>query len=144
MYMKPQAQQSKRRFIAIGVVILAVVGGLWLFDTQFAQGKEVPSDALVVDVRTPGEYAGGHYDGSINIPVSRIGVNLARFGAKSRKIIVYCRSGSRSHVAKRILEQAGFTDVEDGGSFSSMRRRKRAQRSTPPQSTTPPQSNATQ
>ncbi len=137
--MKPQAQQSKRRFIAIAGVILAVGAGLWLFDTQFAQGKEVPAHALVVDVRTPGEYAGGHYDGAINIPVSRIGAEQAKLGAKDCKIIVYCHSGSRSHVAKRVLERAGFTNVEDGGSFSSMRRRKRAKNTTPPQPQPQPQ-----
>lgn len=130
--MKPQSQKIRRHFITLAAVALAVGVGLWLFDYHIAQGKDVPTNALVVDVRTPGEYAGDHYEGAVNIPVSQLGARLQELGARDRNIIVYCRSGNRSRTAKSILERAGFTKVEDGGSFSSMRRRKRAQRSASP------------
>lgn len=122
----------KRHLVAVGAVALAVGAGLWLFDNHIAQGKEIPADALVVDVRTPGEFAGGHYDGAVNIPMSQLRSRQSEFGPKNRHIIVYCRSGSRSATAKRFLERAGFTRVEDGGGINRMRRRKRAQPGKPP------------
>lgn len=129
---KQQTQQYQRKLIAFVAVAAAVAVGLWLFDNHSAKGGEVPVDALVVDVRTAGEYSGWHYEGAINIPVSQLGGRLGELGAKDRNIIVYCRSGSRSANAKSILERAGFTRVQDGGSLHDMRRRKRASRSTAP------------
>ncbi len=130
--MKPQSDQLKRRLVAFGAVVLLVGGGLWLFDNHLAQGKEVPADALVVDVRTAGEFSGGHYEGAVNIPMSSLRARLGDLGAKDRHIIVYCRSGSRSAVAKRFLKRAGFTNVEDGGGIHRMRRRKRAKKASQP------------
>ena len=120
----------KPKAVAVVGVMLLVVVGLWLFDTHLAEGKDIPATALVVDVRTPGEYRSGHYEGAKNIPLSQLRSRLAELGPKDGHIIVYCRSGSRSAVAKRLLERVGFTRVEDGGSLSRMRRRKRA-RSAP-------------
>ena len=131
--MKKKPPQPKRPIVVIVVLCIVVGFGLWHYRDYFTKAKEIPADALVVDVRTPGEFAGGHYEGALNIPVSQIGGRLGELGAKDRNIIVYCRSGSRSRTAKSILDRAGFTNVEDGGSFSSMRRRKRAQRRPPPE-----------
>jgi rhodanese-related sulfurtransferase len=90
-------------------------------------GKEVSgmveNGALVVDVRTAGEFSGGHIEGAINIPYDRVAQKLPAVEAdQSRPIVVYCLSGSRSSAAKRSLEQAGYTNVVNGGSYHSMRR----------------------
>ncbi len=133
--MKVGSPKIKRQIVALGAVALAVGVLVWLYDNHLAQGKKIPADALVVDVRTPGEYAGGHYHGAINIPLSQLRSRMSELGPKNRHIIVYCRSGSRSAVARRILVRAGFSKVEDGGSLSRMRRRKRARRAPGPQPT---------
>jgi rhodanese-related sulfurtransferase len=75
---------------------------------------------FIVDVRTPPEFAAGHYPGAVNIPLNEIFERLGEFGHKDRKIIVYCRSGSRSAFAKRILEQSKFSNVTNGGSLVNM------------------------
>ncbi|HRP68707.1 MAG TPA: rhodanese-like domain-containing protein [Turneriella sp.] len=70
--------------------------------------------AKVVDVRSAGEFAGGHYKGAINIPLDALSSRLNTLGDKSKPVIVYCASGMRSGSAKRVLESAGFTQVENG------------------------------
>lgn len=69
----------------------------------------VDGGALLVDVRTPGEFASGHIPGAVNIPVQDIDGRLDELGSKNRPIILYCRSGVRSAQAARVLANAGFT-----------------------------------
>jgi NADPH-dependent 2,4-dienoyl-CoA reductase/sulfur reductase-like enzyme/rhodanese-related sulfurtransferase len=85
----------------------------------------VSEGPLVVDVRTPGEFAGGAYPGALNIPLDEVPNRLAEFGAKDREIVVYCASGARSGYAARILAQAGFAKVANGGGVAQMMRRGR-------------------
>lgn len=73
--------------------------------------------AIIVDVRSKGEYAGGHIKGSVNIPVDSIGNNTSRFTDKNKPIITCCASGMRSGVAKNILKSKGYTQVYNGGSW---------------------------
>ncbi|MBN8575475.1 MAG: rhodanese-like domain-containing protein [Cytophagales bacterium] len=72
--------------------------------------------AIIVDVRSKGEYAGGHIKGSVNIPVDSIGTT-SRFSDKNKPIITCCASGMRSGVAKNILKSKGYTQVYNGGSW---------------------------
>jgi rhodanese-related sulfurtransferase len=65
---------------------------------------------ILVDVRTPEEYASGHIPTAVNIPVSQI-AEKPPTDDKAALIIVYCRSGARSTTAKRTLDQLGYTDV---------------------------------
>ena len=65
---------------------------------------------LVLDVRTPEEYAAGHLPGAVNIPHDGLGSRTAELsGARERDIVVYCRTGKRTAEALEILRQAGFT-----------------------------------
>ena len=83
--------------------------------------KEWISDgALIVDVRTPGEFEAGHYKNSINIPLNDMEKNLEILGDKSRPIIVHCRSGWRSIEAKKVLEKHGYEKVLNAGGLSNM------------------------
>ena len=77
----------------------------------------IDEGAYLVDVRTKGEFAEGHVKGSINIPLDRVPGELAKFKNK-KNIIVFCRSGGRSSQAKSILEQNGFTNVINGGTWN--------------------------
>ena len=76
--------------------------------------------AIIVDVRSKGEYAGGHIKNSINIPVDQLANNLSRLKDKNKTIITGCASGMRSGSAKTILLNNGYTDVHNGGGWGSL------------------------
>lgn len=79
---------------------------------------------LVVDVRTPREFARGAYPGAINIPLDSLDDRLDEFGSFSREITVYCASGARSDYAREMLQRKGFKNVINGGGIVQMMRRK--------------------
>lgn len=77
----------------------------------------IDEGAFLVDVRTPAEFAEGQVKGSVNIPLDRLPAELAQFKNK-KNIIVFCRSGGRSGQAKAILEQNGFSNIINGGTWN--------------------------
>jgi rhodanese-related sulfurtransferase len=79
----------------------------------------VEEGAYLVDVRTPAEFAEGHVNGSVNIPLDNVVSELPKFKNK-KNIIVFCRSGNRSGQAKSILEQNGITGVVNGGTWQDV------------------------
>jgi phage shock protein E len=81
---------------------------------------KIKAGALVVDVRTPAEFAAGAYPGATNIPRDQVEKRLTDFGDRKRAIVVYCRSGNRSGQAKVILEKNGFSDVTNGGGLKDL------------------------
>jgi len=82
----------------------------------------IQSGALVIDVRTPGEFSGGAIKGALNIPYDEIIQKIGNLETdKSRTIIVYCHSGARSRAAKKSLERIGYTQVVNAGAFSKVR-----------------------
>ena len=80
----------------------------------------VKQGAVILDVRTKGEYAGGHIRGSVNIPVDQLNNNTSRFTDKNKVIITCCASGNRSGMAKNILKSKGYTQVYNGGGWMSL------------------------
>ena len=93
------------------------------------KGAPDPVDAIksgdytVVDVRTKREFAAGHVKGAKNIDLNgnfQAGISRLR---KDGKYVLYCRSGNRSSQAKRLMENAGFTHVLDGGGLSRLQRK---------------------
>jgi phage shock protein E len=79
----------------------------------------VRNGAIIVDVRSEGEYKGGHIEGSLNVPVSNLLENFSKI-EKTKTIITCCASGMRSGAAKTILMSSGYEDVHNGGSWSSL------------------------
>lgn len=69
-------------------------------------------DVVIIDVRTESEYKSGHLKEAVNIPVGEIG---SIEYDKDTKIIVYCRSGSRSANAAKVLSEMGYSKVLDMG-----------------------------
>lgn len=64
---------------------------------------------LILDVRSPEEYAEGHIPGAINIPHDQLGSRLAEIGKyKDKDVVLYCRSGRRVGIAAGVLQAAGF------------------------------------
>jgi len=80
----------------------------------------VKQGAIILDVRSKGEYAGGHIKGSINIPVDQLGSNLGKLKDKNKTIITCCASGMRSASAKSILSSGGYTQVHNGGGWNNL------------------------
>ncbi len=80
----------------------------------------IKQGAIVLDVRSKGEFAGGHIKNSINIPVDQLSNNLSKLKNKNKCIICCCASGMRSGTAKRILESQGYTAVFNGGSWNEL------------------------
>ncbi len=83
----------------------------------------VKQGAMILDVRTKGEYAGGHIRGSVNIPLDKLVDNLNKLKGKNSPIITCCASGARSATAKGVLTNRGFTNVHNGGSWMSLNRK---------------------
>ncbi len=72
------------------------------------------ADALLVDVRTPAEFAQGHIPGAINLDVNSDSfASSIRQWDRNRPILVYCRSGRRSARACSMLHETGFTQLLD-------------------------------
>lgn len=79
----------------------------------------VQSGALLLDVRTEGEFASGHLTGAKNIPVGDLAARIGDVGAdKARPIVVYCASGMRSATASSMLKRHGFVAVHDLGAMA--------------------------
>lgn len=97
--------------------------GLALSATACAPAAEpvaLDPGTVVIDVRTPAEFASGHLDGAVNIDVQS-----SDFEARVSELdpagtyFVYCRSGNRSGQAIDRMEALGFSDLTNGGSVES-------------------------
>jgi len=95
-----------------------------LFSSIFGKSADfaqlVKDGAVILDVRTPGEYAGGHIKGSKNIPLQSIQQNLSKI-PKDKVIITCCASGMRSGSAKSLLLSSGYKEVHNGGGWMSLK-----------------------
>uniref|UniRef100_A0A7V4AN20 Rhodanese-like domain-containing protein n=1 Tax=Thermus tengchongensis TaxID=1214928 RepID=A0A7V4AN20_9DEIN len=72
--------------------------------------RALESGAVVVDVRTPQEFAAGHVPGAINLPVEAI-ASWADQVPKDKPVYLYCRSGNRSRQAAEYLKKKGYTNL---------------------------------
>ncbi|MBS1666534.1 MAG: rhodanese-like domain-containing protein [Bacteroidetes bacterium] len=75
--------------------------------------------AIIIDVRTKGEYQGGHIKNSINIPLDGLSSHLSKI-KKDKPVITCCASGMRSASAKSMLKSAGYSEVYNGGSWMGL------------------------
>jgi phage shock protein E len=112
-------------YVIAGIIVALVVvkffsGGSLMADKEEIK-KKIKDGALVVDVRSVGEFSGGHFNGALNIPVDEVQRRISEFGTnKDREIILYCRSGGRAGSAKQILESAGYKKVTNAGGLTDM------------------------
>ncbi|MEW5674999.1 rhodanese-like domain-containing protein [Flavobacterium enshiense] len=79
----------------------------------------VAKEAVIIDVRTTGEFAAGHIKGAKNIPLDTIATKVSEIKKLNKPVIVCCRSGMRSGQAATILKQNGI-DVINGGGWESL------------------------
>jgi rhodanese-related sulfurtransferase len=80
----------------------------------------IQNGAQIIDVRTKGEFEGGHIKNSINIPLQNLDSGISRI-KKDRPVITCCASGMRSASAKSLLKSKGFTEVHNGGSWIALK-----------------------
>jgi phage shock protein E len=98
---------------------------LFGFGPSVDYAELVKQGAIILDVRSKGEYAGGHIKGSINISVDQLSNNLNKLKDKNKPIITCCASGMRSASAKSILKSNGFKEVHNGGGWYSLQNKLR-------------------
>lgn len=99
-------------------LVLAVLVAVGALTACSGESVEVTDDTVILDVRTPEEFAEGHLVGAQNIDVSADGFDdeVAQLDTDV-PIVVYCRTGSRSAEAVERMEALGFTDLTDVGSL---------------------------
>ncbi|MEY4974186.1 MAG: hypothetical protein RLZZ55_974 [Bacteroidota bacterium] len=79
----------------------------------------VKEGAMIIDVRSPAEFNGGHVKGAVNIPLQAIQSSFNKI-PKNKVIITCCASGMRSGSAKSLLKAAGY-NVHNGGGWMSLK-----------------------
>lgn len=79
----------------------------------------VAAGARLIDVRTPEEFASGHIDGAVNIPIDELPARIGELEPSEDPVVIYCRSGRRSAIAATALVDAGFEAVYDLGPMSA-------------------------
>lgn len=100
--------------IVTGVLLLKKTGEL----STNAALAYLQQGALVIDVRTPGEFNGGHLASAINIPLDEIATELPRrVPDKTQVLLLHCASGVRSGMAKSKLRRLGYTQAFNLGSY---------------------------
>ena len=104
-------------YIAFGAFFVFVIGKQIMAARRRIPGEQarslVKSGAILVDVRSSGEFASGHLPGAVNYPLHELGRRLEGLPAKGA-IVVYCHSGARSARAFSMLKRAG-REVHDLG-----------------------------
>ena len=75
----------------------------------------VEKGAIIIDVRSSGEFSGGHIKGSKNIPLNEISAKINEIKKLNKPVIACCASGMRSSQATSILKQNGIDAINGGG-----------------------------
>ncbi len=123
------ARNAAHRYIGSGLMIRALLSALIsLTPSLLAQAANDIAEiqlaldsAVIVDVRSEGEYASGAINGALNHPLQGLPGTLLDMGVElDEEVVVYCRSGRRSAQAKVLLKQAGFKLVFDGGPMTQL------------------------
>ena len=104
--------------------MINAIKNLFGFGTKVDYADLVKQGAIILDVRSKGEFQSGHIKGSINIPVDTLNSNFSKL-KKDNTIITCCASGMRSASAKSILKSNGYTNVYNGGGWSSLQNKVR-------------------
>ncbi|MGL5393286.1 MAG: rhodanese-like domain-containing protein [Shewanella sp.] len=118
----------KRAQGLVRVTLLGLLSLAWLplaanaaeQDPKVAWDK-IAAGAMVLDVRTPAEFASGHLANAVNIPFEQVAAEFAKRGiAKDTPVVLYCRSGNRSGMATKALVAAGYTQTYNGGGYNAL------------------------
>jgi rhodanese-related sulfurtransferase len=116
----PQFGSAKDPINMVGFVASNLVRGEYrqvhVDDLEFGPFQE----AVLIDVRTPGEHAAGAIPGAVNIPLEELRDRLDEIPA-DREIVVHCQVGMRGYMAALILKQAGYHAANLAGGYKTYR-----------------------
>ncbi|MBI5436983.1 MAG: rhodanese-like domain-containing protein [Nitrosomonadales bacterium] len=97
-------------FVAWSTICIAQVADI--SQVELMQRIKANHAGLILDVRSPEEYAEGHVPGAINIPHNQLGSRLAEISSyKNKEIVLYCAVGGRAAKAANTLRAAGFSKL---------------------------------
>ncbi|MBR5486961.1 MAG: rhodanese-like domain-containing protein [Phascolarctobacterium sp.] len=112
------------------LMLAIVIGGLFMFMQNGSANQKMSYEELqnklnakenfvLLDVRTQEEFDAGHIPTAILLPYDEINLKAATvLPDKEKEIVLYCRSGRRSAIAKKALVELGYKDVKDFGGIS--------------------------
>ena len=104
------------------IALIVAVSPSCVSDSSVASTAAVERSGVWIDARGAGEFADGHLDGAVNIPHDQVGERIAEIASeKDTEIHVYCRSGRRSGVALKTLEEMGYTNVTNEGGYADLK-----------------------
>lgn len=111
-----------RMAVIIAVILVALYAAYKIYSTnkvdkqleQLLQQKHV-----ILDVRTPSEFSGGHIEGAVNIPLSQLRT-IEMPMDKDAVIITCCSHGLRSVKAVEVLKARGFVNAHNGGAWTDL------------------------
>lgn len=109
---------------AMMMLVLCACGGSTAYkqisQDEAMQMMQEESDYLIVDVRRPDEFAGGHIAGAINVPNETIEEEMPEaLPDKDQLLLIYCRRGNRSKEASQKLAEMGYTNVYEFGGIET-------------------------
>jgi phage shock protein E len=107
--------------IILGACLIIYIGyrAVRFLNLDKGLGKKIEQGAIILDVRTPGEYETGHIDGSINIPLSKLHAKKLSLD-KNETYITVCSHGLRSIKAMNLLKEKGYQNVFNGGALADL------------------------
>jgi phage shock protein E len=117
--------------IVVTLVLLTFILGLkrMSFVSADVAQAHLRAGALIIDVRSPDEFQGGHIPNAINVPLGHLRVGLPRSIPDTRQVLLlHCLSGGRSAIAKQQAKRLGYPNVFNLGSYT---RAERIVRSSP-------------
>jgi phage shock protein E len=105
--------------VVVVIFVLRQLGQISLRDAQ----EHLKNGALVIDVRSPGEFSSGHLARAISIPMEQLETVLPReVTDKQQVLLLHCLSGTRSGMAKAKLRSLGYTNAFNLGSMARARK----------------------
>jgi len=100
--------------------MINTIKNLFGMGTKTNYEELIKEGAVIIDVRSKGEFDSGHIKNAINIPLDQLRNQLHKFKDKNQPIITCCASGMRSASAKSLLLTIGYTKVFNGGGWNSL------------------------
>lgn len=99
---------------------MGILGNIFGGGARNEKVKELlANNAVIIDVRTPAEFQGGHVAGSKNIPLQTIQSKVGEIKKMNKPIVLCCASGARSGQATSFLKSEGI-DCENGGGWTNV------------------------
>ena len=105
-------------FILFCILVFFFVKKRFFDNTDYK--SMLDNGGIIIDVRSEAEFYSGHIENSLNIPLGNLSSKIDQFKDKDQPIITCCASGMRSAGAARILSAKGYTNVVNGGGWSSL------------------------